>query len=132
MIVGICILVMISRHQKLHSPYTITSPVKLTCEPEAAAAENVATDSDIRCSPELVAKLSNASAALWCMGSPSAGRDVTVDYSLAAADMCAERLTPQPGKGFTFIFLSGALVEKGQKKSLDLCLKQERCAGSRS
>lgn len=69
-------------------------------------------------SPQLVTKLSGASAALWCMGSPSAGRDVTVEYSMAAANMCAEKLAPQSGKGFTFIFLSGALVEQDQTRTL--------------
>ncbi|KAK4917589.1 hypothetical protein LTR49_014543, partial [Elasticomyces elasticus] len=51
---------------------------------------------------------------------PTSGKEVHVDYTLAAAEAFAQNLAPKLGQGkrFTFVYLSGKLCERDQSRSL--------------
>ncbi|KAK5723763.1 hypothetical protein LTR15_005463 [Elasticomyces elasticus] len=70
--------------------------------------------------PELLSQLGGAEACIWCLGTPTSGKEVHVDYTLAAATAFAENLAPKLGEGkrFTFVYLSGKLCERDQSRSL--------------
>ncbi|KAK4553143.1 hypothetical protein LTR86_009870 [Recurvomyces mirabilis] len=72
-------------------------------------------------SPEIIAQLRGAEACIWCMGTPTSGREVHVDFTFAAADTFIENLVPdlrKECKRFRFVYVSGVLCEKDQSRSL--------------
>ncbi|CBF78288.1 putative nucleoside-diphosphate-sugar epimerase [Aspergillus nidulans FGSC A4] len=77
--------------------------------------------------PDLVQDLRSASACLWTIGlTPSKARRaddelkrrVSLDYLSAAATAFTKDLQPNSARKFRFIFVSGAVVERDQKKAL--------------
>ncbi|KAK5677123.1 hypothetical protein LTS10_010312 [Elasticomyces elasticus] len=70
--------------------------------------------------PEMLSQLEGAEACIWCLGTPTSGKEVHVDYTLAAATAFARNLAPKVGDGerFTFVHLSGKLCERDQSQSL--------------
>ncbi|KAK5119740.1 hypothetical protein LTR85_007316 [Meristemomyces frigidus] len=81
--------------------------------------------------PEILAQLEGAAACFWALGSRLAGREVHVDYTLAAVDAFAAHLAMKVGKRgrFCFVYLSGAMTEKDQKKSLWLLSDTRKMRG---
>lgn len=69
---------------------------------------------------ETLAQLSGAEACIWCLGKATSGKEVHMDYTMAAANAFVKELAAQlgPGKKLRFVYLSGALAEKDQKKAL--------------
>ncbi|KAK5153769.1 hypothetical protein LTS14_007463 [Recurvomyces mirabilis] len=71
--------------------------------------------------PETIAQLQGAEACIWCMGTPTSGREVHVDFTFAAAKTFIEHLVPElrkDGKKFRFVYVSGILCERDQNRSL--------------
>lgn len=65
--------------------------------------------------------LEGAEACIWALGTPTAGREVHFDYTLAAVHAFFSALTPalgEKGQRFRHIQLSGAFTEKDQDRSL--------------
>lgn len=65
---------------------------------------------------ETLAQLQGAEACIWCLGKPTSGKEVHVDYTMAAANALQGQLGE--GKKMTFVYLSGSLVEHDQNKTL--------------
>ncbi|KAK4545976.1 hypothetical protein LTR36_002540 [Oleoguttula mirabilis] len=71
--------------------------------------------------PEILSQLEGAEACIWSLGTPRAGRDGHVDYTLAAVHAFASALATEleaQGSRFRFVYLSGAVTERDQNKSL--------------
>lgn len=66
---------------------------------------------------ETLAQLRGAEACIWCLGKATSGREVHMDYTMAAANAFAEKLLDE-GRSMRFVYLSGALAEKDQNKTL--------------
>ena len=68
----------------------------------------------------LLDQLAGAEACIWCQGQSKGDREVQVDYPMAAVNAFSDILASQldTGKGFRFVYLSGALSEKDPNKSL--------------
>jgi len=68
--------------------------------------------------PTLLSELEGVEACLWSLGTSRAGREVHLDYTLAAAhafaDTLATKLCDEKQRKFKFVLLSGA---HGQRKT---------------
>ncbi|KAK4502705.1 hypothetical protein PRZ48_006131 [Zasmidium cellare] len=69
---------------------------------------------------EILNQLKGAEACIWCLGKATSGKEVHMDYTMAAANAFADRLLDglEGGRKMRFVYLSGALAEKDQAKTL--------------
>ncbi|EGP87788.1 unnamed protein product [Zymoseptoria tritici ST99CH_1A5] len=66
--------------------------------------------------PGVLEQLSGSEACIWSLGTPTGGRDVHMDYTMAAVKALKSSL--KNGQQFRFVYVSGALVETDQSKTL--------------
>ena len=72
-------------------------------------------------STDTIAQLRGAEACIWCMGTPTSGREVHVDFTFAATKAMIANLVPEllkEAKRFRFVYVSGILCEKDQDRNL--------------
>ncbi|KAK5739656.1 hypothetical protein LTR17_005140 [Elasticomyces elasticus] len=102
-------IIVLSRRPLPHPPLDPKQKLQVVLQPDFLAYP-----------PEILAQLQGAEACIWCLGTPTSGKEVHVDYTLAAATAFAQNLAPNVGEGkrFTFVYLSGKLCERDQAKSL--------------
>ncbi|KAF2164725.1 hypothetical protein M409DRAFT_67822 [Zasmidium cellare ATCC 36951] len=69
---------------------------------------------------ETLAQLQGAQACIWCLGKATSGKEVHMDYTMAAANAFEDKLLGHLGGGrkLKFVYLSGALAEKDQDKTV--------------
>ncbi|KAF8848313.1 hypothetical protein BDZ45DRAFT_606075 [Acephala macrosclerotiorum] len=117
---------------------TITSVVALSRKPLPAAVTKdpkldvVLMDDFSRYTPAVLSKLEGAEACIWTIGAKSTDpvitRKVSVDYTLAAINAFSQ--TPkQDGNPFRFVFTSGILAVRDQKKRVFLYPEARKVAG---
>ncbi|KAK0265962.1 hypothetical protein LTR91_021432 [Friedmanniomyces endolithicus] len=84
--------------------------------------------------PDILSQLQGAEACIWVLGTPTSGKEVHVDYTLAAATAFVEHIAPtvreKEGKIFTFVYLSGKICERDQSKALWFLADARRMRGA--
>ncbi|KAK0247503.1 hypothetical protein LTS09_017381 [Friedmanniomyces endolithicus] len=84
--------------------------------------------------PEILSQLQGAEACIWVLGTPTSGKEVHVDYTLAAATAFVEHIAPivreKEGRRFTFVYLSGKICERDQSKALWFLADARRMRGA--
>lgn len=74
----------------------------------------------LRYDQDTLSQLKGAEACIWCLGKATSGKEVHMDFTMAAAKAFAKELSSNLDQGtkLRFVYLSGALAEKDQTKTL--------------
>jgi len=117
---------------------SITSIVALSRKPLPATFTKVSKldvvlmDDFENYTPAVLSRLQGAEACVWTIGAKSTdlnvARKVTVDYAMAAANAFSQ-LSNGSGNKFRFVFTSGVLAVRDQKKTVFLFPEARKVAG---
>lgn len=67
-------------------------------------------------SDDTISQLRGAQACIWCLGTPTGGKEVHHDFTLAG--LKAIKQASEGGQAMKFVYVSGGLVEPDQDKTL--------------
>lgn len=65
---------------------------------------------------DIISQLRGAQACIWCLGTPTGGKEVHHDFTVAGLE--AVKKANEGGQVMKFVYVSGGLVEPDQEKSL--------------